>query len=276
METCFICGNEAHTDEHIIPKWLQRKYNLWDQKVKIPNGTTIAYRQLTIKCCEDCNNIILSNIETQMQHGIASDEEVWKWATKIHFGLLRKDDFLEWDRKNPGYKIGDIVRSNDPLEIDRHLVHTIHGEFTTVPSPFGSVYRFNFDKEEEFYFAHLIEPPAICINTGKIGYTVFIRDTGALKRTPSINEMYDKHASNSHIGKMLNFFANAWVHLYRFKVSRPFVMSKNSIAILGRGKLIEEIPFSDEMFEQLWHYLNAGNEAKIVSNEEYEEKNAKD
>lgn len=273
METCFVCGNIAKSEEHIIPKWLQHKFNLWNQKLKISNGTTINYRSLKIPCCSECNSNLLSKIEIRIQAGSATDEEIWKWAAKIHFGLLRKDDFLEWDRKNPGYKIGDVVRSDDPLEIDRHLVHSIHGEFKTEPNPFGSVYRFSFKNELEYYFAHLIEPPGICINTGRIGYVIFIRDTGALSRTPDIENIYNIHAKDSHVGKMLNIFANAWMHLYRFKVSRPMVLSKNFIAIMGAGKVIEEIPFDEEFFKKLWKYLHADNEAMVVSNEEYESRN---
>lgn len=273
MQTCFICSSAADTEEHIIPKWLQNKYNLWNQSITLPNQTRIFYRQLKIPCCSNCNNNILSPIETRIESGIATAEEIWRWGAKIHFGLLHKDDFLEWDRKNPGYKIGQVIRRDDPIEIDRHLIHSIHGDFTTYPSPFGSVYAFLFEKESEYNFIHLNNPPGLCISLGYIGYVIFISDTGSLKRQSSIEEMYEKHLEKTHAGKMLNFFANSWLHLFRHKVSYPLVMSEKSIAILGEGKLTQEIPFSEQLFTELWQYINSNTNAVTVSNDEYESSN---
>jgi len=270
MNTCFICGKEATTEEHVIPKWLQRKYDLWDQNLTLVNGTTLNYRKLKVPCCSECNNSFLSRIEIKIQAGTATDEEVWMWAVKLHYGIFKKDDFLEWDRKNPKYKIGTVVRNDDPLELDRHLVHCIHGEFKTDPSPFGSVFRFEFNNDLEYYFSHMIEPPAICINTGRIGYVVFIKDTGSLKRQKNIMDIYNMHSTNSHIGKMINFFANAWLHLYRFKISYPILLTKGFIAVLGSGIVIDEIPFDQEMFKKVFKFLNYGREVKILNNNEYE------
>lgn len=268
--TCFVCGQPATTQEHIFPKWLQNKFDLWDQTIGLPNETTIPYRQLKIHCCNPCNNEIMSKIETKIKEGTASNDEIWKWGAKIHFGLLRKDDFMEWDRKNPGCKIGDVVRPNDPLELDRHLVHSIHGEFNTHPSPFGSVYKFIFAQEEEpYHFVHLINPAGICISLGDVGYVIFIKDGGSLDRQPSVRGSYHEHLEKCHLGKMLNFFANAWAHLYRHRVSTPFMMSKNTLAILGRGKLIEERHFTEEMYHKLWRYVSSNSDAPLVSIEEY-------
>lgn len=31
-QTCFLCGasDQSMTEEHVFPKWLQKKYNLWN------------------------------------------------------------------------------------------------------------------------------------------------------------------------------------------------------------------------------------------------------
>jgi hypothetical protein len=274
-QSCFICSRSAETEEHIFPKWLQNKYSLWDQKIRLPNSTKISYRQLKIPCCNECNNEILSQIEKRIENGSASNQDLWRWAVKIHYGLLRKDDFLEWDRKNPGYKIGEVIRTEDPLELDRHLVHSIRGEFETHPDPFGSVFVFKFHEEEPYHFVHLMQPAGICICLGKIGYVVFINDTGTLNRQPSVQEAFYKHTKETHLGKMLNFFANSWVHLYRHKSSYPIAISKKSIAVLGAPRLIEELPFEDEMFQELWKYVTDNPDAPIVSTQEYEATNGR-
>lgn len=273
MDTCFVCGQPADTEEHIIPKWLLNQYDLWNQRITLPNRTTIPYRKLKIPCCSHCNNGLLSQLETKVQTGTASDEEIWKWAAKIHFGLLRKDEFLEWDRKNRGYKIGDVIEREDPLELERHLVHSIHGEFTTHPNPFGSVFRFKFDGTVEYQFANLVAPGGLAVAFGDVGYAIFISDTGSLSRQPSVQESYRMHVTNPHPGKILNFFANSWVHLYRHEVSYPILMAANSIAVLGSGKLIRERPFSDDDYRQLWAYVTSNPDAVTVASDEYEAKN---
>jgi hypothetical protein len=273
MKTCFICGSPAETEEHIIPKWLQGRYNLWNQKISLPNRTTIQYKQLKIPCCNVCNNNLLSQLELKVQSGDATDEELWKWGAKIHFGLLRKDDFLEWDRKNPTYKIGEVMKRDDPLELERHLIHSIHGEFSTHPNPFGSVFRFTFDKKAEYHFAHLIGPDGLCISFGNTGYVIFIKDTGSLRRQPSIQKLYEMHVSNCHLGKMLNFFANSWVHLYRHTVNYSIMMTPKSIVVLGAGKLIEEKQFTRKNYKKLWAYITSNPNVVIVDQDEYKASN---
>lgn len=265
VNTCFICGEEADTEEHLFPKWLQNKYNLWNQKINLPNDTGITYKHLKIPCCAECNNVRLSGIETRIKDDTADDVDLWQWGAKIHYGLLKKHDFLEWDRRNPGYKIGDVIKPDDPMELDRHLIHSIHGEFSTHPSPFGSVYRFKFEQEEIYHFAHIIQPGALCICLGNRGYVIFIRDTGTLLRQPGIQELFEKHRLQANLGKMLNFFANAWVHLYRYKATIPIVMSSRQIAVVGRAKLIEELPFPNDMFLELWRYVTANPENTITN-----------
>ena len=53
-DSCFLCGKECETKtaEHIFPKWLQHKYDLWNKKLIVTNDTKIPYRNLTVPCCE--------------------------------------------------------------------------------------------------------------------------------------------------------------------------------------------------------------------------------
>ncbi|HYG69580.1 MAG TPA: hypothetical protein VD838_18035 [Anaeromyxobacteraceae bacterium] len=57
---CFVCGaspeDRAFNDEHVIPRWILRKFDLYDRKIGLPNGTKIPYRQYTVPCCEECNS----------------------------------------------------------------------------------------------------------------------------------------------------------------------------------------------------------------------------
>ncbi|NLI16297.1 MAG: HNH endonuclease [candidate division Zixibacteria bacterium] len=111
---CFLCGNEikatSRSVEHVIPKWLQRKYNLWNQKLTLLNGTKLPYRSLTIPCCKKCNNEYLRPIEDKIKLYVDAGFDKFKridrttlyyWLSKIFYGILYKELFLLVDRKNP-------------------------------------------------------------------------------------------------------------------------------------------------------------------------------
>jgi hypothetical protein len=44
---CFLCGKALFagdsTQEHIIPRWAQKRYELWDQHLVLLNQTSIPY-----------------------------------------------------------------------------------------------------------------------------------------------------------------------------------------------------------------------------------------
>jgi hypothetical protein len=115
---CFACGGTPSTGsgEHVIPKWLQRKFKLFDERLTLINGTLIAYRNLTIPCCENCNTGFLSKIEGAVQpifeHGAVNsyDEKLalGRWLSKILIGFLVKETSLASDRAKP--ELGPIFR----------------------------------------------------------------------------------------------------------------------------------------------------------------------
>lgn len=267
-EFCFICSKEARTDEHVIPKWLQKRFNLWDDKILLPNQTTIPYRQLTIPCCKICNNKILSPIENAVQHGEPDDLTLWKWAIKIHYGLNFKHQFLEWDRSHPGYKIGQVINLSDPLEIERHLIHSITGSFKTDPSPFGSIFRFSFKNKEPYYFVHLMMHPSILICLENVGYVIFIKDSATLQRQPGILSLHEDHSKKATLGTMLNFYANSFMHLDRHKTTQSILLTNGFISA-SRPELIKEEPIDPMKFKDLWQYLNQNKNAPVIDNDEY-------
>jgi hypothetical protein len=68
---CFVCGAKpgevTFNDEHVIPKWLLRKYNLFARKINLANGTTLPYDRYTVPCCEACNTLMGRVIEEPMR-----------------------------------------------------------------------------------------------------------------------------------------------------------------------------------------------------------------
>ena len=59
-DCCFICGAEPNSkkfnNEHIIPDWILKKYNLNSNFITLPNGTKFKHNQYKVPCCKDCNS----------------------------------------------------------------------------------------------------------------------------------------------------------------------------------------------------------------------------
>lgn len=109
---CFLCGSKLikATDEHIFPKWLQHKFELWNETITLLNGSKIPYRMLKIPCCNKCNNEYLSEIEKEVSDAVNNgyesfvsldEDKIFYWASKILYGLLFKELSLNKDRKDP-------------------------------------------------------------------------------------------------------------------------------------------------------------------------------
>jgi hypothetical protein len=66
-DCCFICGakpsDRPFNDEHILPEWLLRRYNLFSETIKLPNESLVRYDRYTVPCCVDCNRNMGETIE---------------------------------------------------------------------------------------------------------------------------------------------------------------------------------------------------------------------
>lgn len=109
---CFACGGLPTTGhgEHVVPRWLQRRFNLFDERLTLLNGTQIPYRHLTVPCCEDCNNGFLRDLENGViaildkPSGTLNDVDrltLARWLCKIFLGVLVKESSLAADRRSP-------------------------------------------------------------------------------------------------------------------------------------------------------------------------------
>ncbi|NFP49666.1 hypothetical protein [Clostridium argentinense] len=102
------------TVEHIFPKWLQHKHELWNQKLCLSNNSHITYKRLIVPCCKKCNNKYLSKIEKKIREafegGIEKVRELdktilYKWIMKIIYCLLFKELSLKMDIKSKDSKM---------------------------------------------------------------------------------------------------------------------------------------------------------------------------
>jgi hypothetical protein len=137
-DNCFYCGasrdKALFNDEHILPNWILRKFNLHARKITLPNGAKVTYGTYKVPCCETCNRNLGELVENpvreflslgydQLKSGLTSEKLglVYIWLSLIYFKIHYKGIFL---RENPAEPNSPKMAENyDWSEL--HHVHCI-------------------------------------------------------------------------------------------------------------------------------------------------------
>lgn len=144
-DCCFICGTTpAETqfnDEHILPEWILKKYNLHSKTINLPNKTSFKYAQYKIPCCTDCNSLMGKVFEKPIrelvQKGYQSFTEhiekngfefLLNWLSIIFSKTHLKDKNLRINR-DIREKSGYIADNYDWEEL--HHIHCLARSFYT-------------------------------------------------------------------------------------------------------------------------------------------------
>lgn len=210
---CFICGKSRETkefnDEHIIPNWILRRYNLHDERITLPNSNSVAYRSYTVPCCVECNTLLSEEYETPISALINDGYQAtkdyisingpglfFKWLSLIFFKVYLKTtqyryelDFREDDSKISDYlfwesmhHINCIVRSvYTNVKIDCHVL----GSFLMLPIKTDEIFG-------EFDYADNFDGKGILLRLGDIAFISILNDSSAsyqlfLEKLESIN-----------------------------------------------------------------------------------------
>jgi hypothetical protein len=195
-EVCFLCGRDAldedRTREHVFPKWLLNRHDLWNQRLTLLNGETIPYRQLTITCCATCNNGVLAELEDEVGQAFAGGpdavraldpERLFLWLAKFYYGLLFRELSLVLDRRDPS--AGMIVDEEMLKEYGLHhlLLRRLLGvvEWNEFP---GSIFIFDaldhLDPAHTFDYFDAFDAPFVCLRSGRTFVVAFLQDFGAV------------------------------------------------------------------------------------------------
>jgi len=195
-DECFLCGarltSANRSDEHVIPRWCQDRFELWDQRITLLNGTTIPYRQLTIPCCFRCNNSALQPLETAVAEatrlGSAAVRALdrvclFSWLGKIFYGLLHRELFLLLNRRVPAE--GTI---STPELISRFRMHHLFLQNVRIPMEFhggfpASMFIFETKEPSEpkarWDFRDNLPNLFLSVRLGRVGIVSVLQDGGA-------------------------------------------------------------------------------------------------
>jgi len=188
-DVCFLCGASIclaeRSIEHVIPKWLQQRYDLWNVRVHLLNGTAIRYRDLVIPCCQRCNSIYLSNIEQEVGAAVSAGTEavirmdrvvLTQWLLKIFFGFLYRELFLPLDRRQANAETIVSPEDMEQFQMLHYILQSIRVpmQFDCIGSPVpGSIFIFELKEPAElrfqFHYRDDVVHRCLQIRMGKIG-----------------------------------------------------------------------------------------------------------
>jgi hypothetical protein len=207
---CFLCLTsltpENLTREHVFPKWLLNRHDLWDKSMTLMNKTLIKYGQLTIPCCLKCNGTYLSQMENEVKTAFAAGYEavdamdrrvLFSWLAKIFYGLLIKErhSLLDLRKQN-----GDKILSDDDLDrfaMHHLLMQTVRGDVNWhAPNDQNPWSIFvlkcqTSDDQPHLNFDYIDENriPFLAIRSGDVAIVSSLQDWGYLENSLELKHM---------------------------------------------------------------------------------------
>ena len=284
---CFLCGAEItpgeDTVEHVIPKWVQGRFNLWNVRVHLLNGTLIRYKDLVIPCCQTCNNVHLARIEQEVSFRVLSGPEavrsmdrivLMQWSLKIFFGFLYREIFLPLDRARPNEDTIVTATDMEQFQLLHYMLQSVRVPMTF--DAFGSdipASIFVFEIKEpatlKFDYKDDVLHRCMCIRLGRVGVLVAF-DMGA--QTSEGSEFFPKYFPYAlHRLQFDELAANLFAKASKFAVTPKVMFSESATTVSFHVLPFTASPFRqifedmtpDEVGERLWRFARIPREVVL-------------
>jgi hypothetical protein len=190
---CMFSGEETSNQEHVIPRWMQRRFKLKNQTYTLPNGTTIRYKHAKIPVATEHNNRF-SAIEQRISANTASNQEIYLWAFKVHIGLIFKNSSLKIDIRAPSSpNFWTLEGFGREIWLFQKLYAVWSLEGSISPDPFGTVLRMKaLTPEPGFDFIHNMQSGTLFFQLGDEAIFVVLYDLG-MGATSNIAGQFEYH-----------------------------------------------------------------------------------
>ena len=269
---CFLCGNfcETKTQEHIFPKWLQKNYSLWNQKLLLINNSKIPYRNLTVTCCNKCNNEHLSKLEKDFQtilikpgSALSFEEEIiiFQWCAKILYATRYKELTLLADRSNieNGFLITpEELESYSSLHL---FLQTIRYKFEFIGQKPWSIFVFNCD-DDSFFYQNNLKRLSFFIKFGKRAFCILFEDNNEIEhRLQKFKNLTKYTLNNAQITEVLSYLFYG-ASLRKNTPKYLTTITNNHFSIFTTGKLIFD-EWNNDIFGINFYYLLIKNKIPV-------------
>jgi hypothetical protein len=199
-DACFVCGaspqDKLFNDEHIVPRWVQKRYRLFDKQITLPTRERRNYSRYSIPCCAECNSLLGEKLErpvSQLLEGDYADlmqrlnepnlRLLFTWVSLLFFKFHLKDLSVRLHRDarlDPG-SIGDFYDWGEM----HHLHAVARSPFTKaslLPNALGSlqVYEIAGDLTNDGYdYVDFTVDQTVIVRLGQIGIVATLNDSTA-------------------------------------------------------------------------------------------------
>jgi hypothetical protein len=289
-ECCFICGAQPNSkkfnNEHIIPQWLLRRFELYNKKIILPNLTKIQYRQYTVPCCVECNSDLSRVFETPLSELLSKPYHVIKqelhenpelgaklfgWLCLLFFKTHLKDTTLleSLDKRKGEKKIGDRHWWGN----FHHIHCLIRSHYTGArldKGIFGSIYINKIiDSDKGFDYIDNPVNSTILVQIDDFCIGGVLDDSGAT------SIMLKNHLSKINSSLTINQFYEIFAHMNHISLNlkeRPIFQSsisaKNGYQIKTVTPKIYELVKEDEIIGNVGEYLSVYVKRSLEDNAE--------
>lgn len=199
-DCCFVCGaapgSKPFNDEHIIPRWLLRRYNLFSKSITLPTGERRTYDRYKVPCCQACNSLLGEKVETPVSQLLSGTfEEVserlraqghellFTWLALLFFKNHLKDLSVALDRnpaKSEGF-IGDIYDWAGFHHVHA-LARSAYSQASLLPGVVGSIHVFEIEDglhSDAFDYLTFSFAQVVMVRLGRVGIVAVLNDAGA-------------------------------------------------------------------------------------------------
>jgi hypothetical protein len=196
---CFLCAVPLdlanRIQEHVIPKWVQRRFDLWNETVTLLNGAGMKYWDMVIPCCKECNGTWLSRMENKVRTAVDAGADavralpkmvLFQWLVKIFIGLLYKELISRGDRRDPDSPpilAPDALRHHQLLHLFLQTVWLDNRHETPDEACPSSIFILDTQRpatvRERFDLMDNFHGPTLAIRLGGVGIVAHFLEGGA-------------------------------------------------------------------------------------------------
>ncbi len=201
---CFVCGQSRtavpFNDEHVIPRWLLKRYGLFGKSITLPNGEQHSYGTYTMDCCMACNSLLGEYLENPMSEMLQGGfDKVDQQLRDPVNGLLRRKALFVWLcllfikthlkdrqlRQHLDRRKGDARISDQYAWEMLHHIHCVArfpyvgGELA--PSVVGTTRWFRIEDkmvDDQFDYFDLTFDHTMILRIGDLGVVAVLTDSG--------------------------------------------------------------------------------------------------
>lgn len=269
---CFICGADPteapFNDEHIVPRWVLRRFDLFEKEITLPTGELRKYGGYRIPCCKACNELLGERVETPVSHllrGPFSDVEarladprnrelLFVWLSLLFLKTHLKDARVpvHKDRRLGEAAIGD--------QYEWSLLHHIHAVARSpysgaglMPEVIGSLQVFEIagaEVEEAYDYVGFSNQQTLVLQIGAVGIVAVLTDCEAAQIAWSDKlTVIDRPISNLQLREVGAMLACANANLKVRPEFGTFFADRSWLFIFARKAPTFELePFDPEEF----------------------------